>query len=188
MILTLTGPSGVGKTTLLNNVMHALPHAQPLESVTTRAPRPTDESSFVYVSDEEFDAMQARGEFLWQVEVHSKRYATRKAAIDLALTHEVYIAVLLIEAVETLHDYATLKGKPKEVTSLYIEINNEAELHRRFAERNDMSDTEVESRIAECRSWNAQAKNSRAPFVFLDGNRTREALLAQALAIIAPSS
>lgn len=184
MILTLTGPSGVGKTTLLENLLNRLPDARLLESTTTRAPRPSDEAAFAYVSDETFTAMESRGEFLWSVHPHGKRYGTRKAAVDEALAGGLSISILVISAVAALHAYAKQLGNAQEVKSLYIGIDDEAELRKRFAARGDMAPQEVESRIAECRSWEAQARASGIPFLFLDGKLSREELCLRALAFL----
>jgi guanylate kinase len=179
MLVTITGPSGVGKTTLAHTLLSTLPHAQTLENFTTRAPRPSDEH-FKYVSDAEFDAMLARGEFIWIATPHGKRYGTRKRAVDIALSSpHIFISILVIDAVAKLHAYA--KGS---ATSLYVEIEDEAELRRRFKSRGDMSEEEVESRIAECRSWGEEAHHAQVPFIFLDGSVSKEALAEAARKII----
>ncbi|MEK7613072.1 MAG: AAA family ATPase [Patescibacteria group bacterium] len=180
MIATISGPSGVGKTTLLNNVLHVAPHAEPLKSVTTRAPRPTDELSYEYVTEAQFDELERRGELLWAVRTHGRRYGTRKKLIDDALSKDLAIAVLVIDAVQKLHVYA--HGS---VRSLYIRIDDEAELRKRFSKRGDMTPEEVESRMVECRSWNKEAELSGVPFVYLDGKKSREELLEDALAALA---
>src|SRR6185437_7584339 len=109
MILSLTGPSGVGKTTLMHNLLHALPNVKTLTSYTTRAPRESDEpGEYNYISQEEFDRMQAAGEFLWTAQAYVNHYGTRKADIDIALANKdtLYMPVLVLSAVKKLHEYA----------------------------------------------------------------------------------
>lgn len=100
MLVTITGPSGVGKTTLYNNLRRERGF-RPLVSTTSRAPRASDEEGFEYVSDEQFDALEKDGVFLWVVHPHGKKYGTRKIRIDEALTRDT-ISILVIEAVHTL--------------------------------------------------------------------------------------
>lgn len=184
MILSLTGPSGVGKTTLMHNLLKALPDVKPLVSYTTRAPRPSDEpGEYKYVSQEEFDHLQAAGEFLWTANAYVNHYGTRKADIDMALnsTDAVYMPVLVLSAVKKLHDYANGAGKMHNLRSMYIRIEDEAELRSRFKERGDNPE-EAEARIRECRTWNEEAKNLGVPFIWLEAQKSREDIVADALA------
>lgn len=185
MILSITGPSGVGKTTLLHNLLREIPKARVLTSVTTRERRPSDEpGEYEYVSDAEFDAMSSRGDFLWEVHPHGKKYATRKDSIDTALREGFYIPVLVVGAVVKLRAYATTQGLADRVRSLYILIDDEAELKKRFVERNDMTEAQIESRLLECRTWNDEARRSGVPFIYLPATKKREEILADAMARI----
>lgn len=189
MILSITGPSGVGKTTLMHNLLSALPNAKPLMSYTTRAPRPSDErGEYSYVTGEEFEAMEKAGEFLWTASAYVNRYGTRKADVDAALgaNEELHMPVLVLSAVKKLHEYANETGTIKDLRSFYIRIENEAELRSRFKERGDKPE-EAEARIQECKSWNEEAKNLGVPFIYLEAQKRREDILADALAHLAKS-
>jgi guanylate kinase len=187
MILSITGPSGVGKTTLMSSLLHALADAAPLTSVTTRAPRPTDgKREYEYVSQTDFTARSEREEFLWEVHPHGKSYATAKKTVDAALASECFfIAPLVISAVERLRVYVKTQGKSDAVRAIYIWIENPEELRARFTNRGDMTPEEIESRLEECRSWNAEAKASGLPFIFLQATNTPEEILRDALKAIA---
>lgn len=186
MILSLTGPSGVGKTTLLHHLLRALPGSGPLISYTTRTRRQGDEpGEYRYVGEEEFEAMHARGEFLWVARPHGKKYATREEDIGRALAGGVYMPILLIDAAKQLRAYAAQAGKADAMRSLYIRLEDEAELRRRFAKRGDSLEA-AEARIAECRSWNQEAASSGVPFIYIDGRKTPEEMLADALAALTP--
>lgn len=184
MILSITGPSGVGKTTLMHNLLGSLPHAKPLTSYTTRAARPSDEpGEYAYVSLEEFERMEKAGEFLWTASAYVNRYGTRKADIDAALndTSTTHMPMLVLSAVKTLYEYAKEAGKTNTLRAMYIWIEDESELRSRFKERGDKPE-EAEARIAECRSWNQEAKNLGVPFIYLEAQKKREDILADALA------
>jgi guanylate kinase len=186
MILTITGPSGVGKTTLMHNLLQSLPNAKTVESVTTRAPRPTDEpGEYRYVSEEEFAASAKRCEFLWEAHPHGKSYATTKKAIDDALASDtVFISPLVVGAVGILTEYAKVQGKEGAVRSFYIWTDDIEELRRRFHTRADMTEAEIEQRLEECRSWNVEAKGSGLSFIYLQATHTPEEILAHALTLL----
>jgi guanylate kinase len=87
-LFIVSGPSGAGKTTLIDRVRTAL---QPLNielyfsvSHTTRKPRngETPGKSYHYVSAEEFRRMVAAGEFLEYAHVHAHEYGTSKGEVQ----------------------------------------------------------------------------------------------------------
>src|SRR5436190_11274003 len=86
-LFIVSGPSGAGKTTLINNVREQV---EPLGislyfsvSHTTRAPRTgeTDGVNYHYVARETFDGMIAAGEFLEWADVHRHRYGTSRQEV-----------------------------------------------------------------------------------------------------------
>lgn len=191
MILSITGPSGVGKTTLLHNLLKEIPKGRTLTSYTTRAPRPSDEpGEYVYISREEFEKISQSGAFLWEARTYKNLYGTKKEDVDRALENkeggELYMPVLVIDAVKKLYAYAASAGKTGAARYLYIFIDDEAELRNRFKERGD-SPEETEARIQECKDWNAQAAVSGVPFMYLHATKKREDILADALSHISSS-
>lgn len=90
-LFIVSGPSGAGKTTLINRVREQLfPLGIELYfsvSHTTRKPRNGEIAgqSYHYVSDEEFDGMVRRAEFLEWAYVHANRYGTSKSEVSQRL-------------------------------------------------------------------------------------------------------
>lgn len=88
-LVVLSGPSGVGKSSVVRLVRAALPELVFSVSVTTRSPRPgeVDGQDYHFVSSEEFDRMIADGELLEWASIHSglQRSGTPAAAVDAAL-------------------------------------------------------------------------------------------------------
>lgn len=82
-LIVFTGPSGVGKGTLLRSLRHRYPALKLSVSATTRSPRPgeVDGQDYFFVSRDEFRAMVERGELLEWAEFAGNCYGTPKAAI-----------------------------------------------------------------------------------------------------------
>jgi len=87
VLFVITAPSGAGKTSLIDAVMHDDATLKLSISYTTRAPRKGEKDGVDYhfVDDPTFLAMKKRGEFLEDAHVHGHRYGTSKKVITDAL-------------------------------------------------------------------------------------------------------
>src|SRR5438034_1353082 len=148
MVLIVSGPSGSGKSTLVQKILE-LPGTMPSISCTTRPRRATESSGKCYdfVSEAEFDAMVARGEFLEYARVFGKHsYGTpkkwleesRKKGLDLVLEIDVQGA-------------AQVKEKLPESVAIFILPPSRAELERRLRGRGQDSNEEIARRLAKAR-------------------------------------
>jgi guanylate kinase len=108
-LLVITGPSGVGKGTIVSRLISEVPKIQRSVSVTTRQKRPGEEEGVDYFfrSKKEFKELQAAGNFLEWAEFAGNLYATPKqwvdeqlsAGIDIILEIEVQGAKQIKEAI-----------------------------------------------------------------------------------------
>ena len=82
--IVVSGPSGVGKSTIARRVLEEDADTAYSVSVTTRPPRHNEEhcSHYEFVSDERFDELVEAGELAEWAVVHGFRYGTRKRVID----------------------------------------------------------------------------------------------------------
>ncbi|HVZ76279.1 MAG TPA: hypothetical protein VG934_03380 [Candidatus Paceibacterota bacterium] len=159
MILVICGPSGSGKTTLLGHLSEIIPGLQPLESITTRPPRATDQpGEYAHVSENKFREIGNNCELLWHVKIGAYRYGTRKKAVDDALSAGFNVAIITIDAAQKLHRYVMRHRKLGLTRSLYLYIDDETELRRRMKARGGLSPSEIEERLIEGREWNKEAK------------------------------
>ena len=81
----LSGPSGVGKSTVVAHMRKEHPEVWLSVSATTRKPRPGEKHGvhYFFVSDEEMDKLIANGELLEWAEFAGNRYGTpRKAVLE----------------------------------------------------------------------------------------------------------
>ncbi len=84
LLIVLSGPSGVGKDTVLKNVMSKDGGIRRSVSVTTRAPRPgeVDGVSYYFIDQSRYDEMADRGDFLEHETVHGNSYATPASYVE----------------------------------------------------------------------------------------------------------
>jgi guanylate kinase len=82
-LIVLSGPSGVGKSTVARSLRRAYPQIWVSVSVTTRAPRSgeIDGREYHFVSDAEFCRMVADGELLEWAAFAGHKYGTPKAPL-----------------------------------------------------------------------------------------------------------
>ncbi|MBB6172505.1 guanylate kinase [Nocardiopsis mwathae] len=83
-LTVLSGPSGVGKSTVVREIRARNPEVWLSVSVTTRAPRPgeTDGVEYFFVGDAEFDRMIAEGRLLEWAEFAGNRYGTPRGPVE----------------------------------------------------------------------------------------------------------
>ena len=95
-LYVLSGPSGVGKDTVLNEVLKDTDLKKTV-SITTRKPRgnEVDGKHYHFVSRNEFDAMVDNNEFLEYALVHGNYYGTSIAQVEKALDNgeDIILAV-----------------------------------------------------------------------------------------------
>lgn len=82
-LIVVSGPSGVGKSTVVRAVLEHAPSAWLSVSATTRAARPGEEHGreYFFVSDAQFDHMIEAGDLLEWAEFAGNRYGTPRAAV-----------------------------------------------------------------------------------------------------------
>ena len=87
LLTVLSGPSGVGKTTLAKQVREAHPEVWLSVSATTRTPRPgeIDGVHYFFYDRPTFEDLVAKGEFLEHAEYAGNLYGTPRHAVEQRL-------------------------------------------------------------------------------------------------------
>ena len=82
-LIVLTGPSGVGKGTLMQELLKRHPELYYSVSVTTRSPRPGEINgeNYYFISRSKFEQLVAQGEFLEWAEFAGNYYGTPREAV-----------------------------------------------------------------------------------------------------------
>ncbi len=86
-LVVISGPSGVGKGTIVKELLKLRPNASLSVSCTTRAPRQgeTDGESYFFLTKDAFEKMIAEGGFLEYSEHFDNYYGTPKAFVESKL-------------------------------------------------------------------------------------------------------
>jgi guanylate kinase len=83
-VFVITGPSGVGKGTLIRGLMRRFPALELSVSATTRAPRSGERDGIAYhfMSREEFDGRVEGGQFVEHADYAGRSYGTLRSELD----------------------------------------------------------------------------------------------------------
>jgi guanylate kinase len=97
-VFVITGPSGVGKGTLIRGLLERIGALELSVSATTRSPRPgeVDGDHYHFMTPEEFDARVRAGDFIEHAEYSGNRYGTLRSELERRVTAGVPV-VLEIE-------------------------------------------------------------------------------------------
>ena len=97
-VFVITGPSGVGKGTLIRALVDRIPSLDLSVSATTRAPRPGEQDGVAYhfLARDEFERRVAADEFVEWAEYSGNRYGTLRSELDRRLEDGIPV-VLEIE-------------------------------------------------------------------------------------------
>ncbi|MBV9838473.1 MAG: guanylate kinase [Solirubrobacterales bacterium] len=97
-VIVITGPSGVGKGTLIGELLERLGELELSVSATTRKPRPgeRDGVDYHFLTPEQFEAHVAGGDFVEHADYSGNRYGTLRSELERRLERGVPV-VLEIE-------------------------------------------------------------------------------------------
>jgi guanylate kinase len=144
-IVVITGPSGVGKGTLIRLLLDRFPRMALSVSATTRDPRPGEKPGVDYhfLSPGEFQRRIDAGEFLEWAEYAGHRYGTLKSELE----RDADPLVLEIE----VQGARQVRERVPEATSVFIAPPSEEALRTRLVGRGSDDPEQIERRLAVAR-------------------------------------
>jgi guanylate kinase len=174
-LVVISGPSGVGKTTLLRRLLAALPRLVPSVSATTRPPRAGEREGVDYhfLSTEEFERRRDAGEFLEFCRVYGRQhwYGTLVAEVAPRLAAGQWV-VLEIDVEGTLN---VLERYPEAIT-IFVEPSHPDQLLHRLQGRGTESPEAMARRLEVARRELLEAHRYRHRVVNDDVDTALEAI------------
>lgn len=148
-LIVVSGPSGAGKTTIIDRVLEQDRTLRESVSATTRPPREgeVDGAHYFFVAREEFERMAAtESELVEWAEVHGELYGTPRRFIEdeLAAGHDVVLNV------DIQGGFGVKKSFPDAVT-VFILPPSMAVLEERIRNRGSDAHIDIEGRLATAR-------------------------------------
>jgi guanylate kinase len=143
-VFVITGPSGVGKGTLIRTLRERVPELELSVSATTRAPRPGEDDGVAYhfLTDDEFSRLVDQGAFVEHARYSGRRYGTLREELEKRTTagHPV---VLEIE----VQGARQIREAMPEAVQIFIAPPSEEALRTRLIGRGDTSPEDMEHRL-----------------------------------------
>lgn len=143
-VFVITGPSGVGKGTLIRELRARVPELELSVSATTRSPRPgeRDGVDYHFLTPEQFEERVAEGAFVEHAEYSGRRYGTLRAELDrrTAMGHPV---VLEIE----VQGARQIRTAMPEAVQIFIVPPSTDTLRQRLVGRGTDDDQQVAARL-----------------------------------------
>jgi len=143
-VFVITGPSGVGKGTLIERLLERIPELELSISATTRSPRPgeIDDRDYHFLSPAEFEHRVNTGDFLEHATYSGNRYGTLRQEVDRRLA-EGRSVVLEIE----VQGARQVRNAMPEAVQIFIAPPSPEVLRERLEGRGTDSPAAIEERL-----------------------------------------
>ena len=148
VLIVLSGPAGVGKTTVADAVCRRLGLRRSISATTRRAREgEVDGRDYFFVTEEDFAARIARGEFIEHAQVHGHRYGTPRRPVDEALARgESRLLVIDVQGGAQVREQ-----RPRSLF-IFLDAPDDATLRERLVGRSTEPREQQERRLAEART------------------------------------
>jgi len=153
-IFIISGPSAVGKNTIVDGVKKLLPQTEETISCTTRKPRPGEKNRihYYFLTDQEFQKKISERKFWESFEVHGMRYGTLKSEIA-RIQKNGKIPLLIINVNGALY----IKHSNPNVILIFIKPDSWEILKKRLEARK-LKKRETQMRVKNAKNELMQAK------------------------------
>lgn len=174
-MLVVAGPSGVGKGTIVRQLLERDPNLWYSVSATTRAPREgeVDGRDYRFLSREEFEQLRDEGGFLEWFEVYGDLKGTPRAAVEdrLARGDDVVLEIDVQGALAVREQFP-------DALLVFVRPPSRAEQRRRLEERGQDTEDSIMRRLAQAEAEEALVDQFDAVVVNDDVGRATEEVAA----------
>jgi guanylate kinase len=143
-VFVITGPSGVGKGTLIKELLKAVPSLELSVSATTRSPRQGEENGrdYHFLTPGQFDERKEEGDFLEFATYSGNRYGTLRSEVERRLDagHSVVLEIEVQGAQQ-------VRAAELESVQIFIAPPNPAVLRERLSGRGTDSQEAIDERL-----------------------------------------
>lgn len=181
-LIVLTGPSGVGKGTLLRSLLERHPELYLSVSATTRSPRlgEVDGKNYYFVSRSQFEQMVEAGDLLESAEYAGNYYGTPRRQVEEQIRQGKWV-ILEIE----LKGARQIQETFSSALRIFILPPSMTELEKRIRGRDQDTDTAIAQRLSHAQVEVAAASEFDIQIINDD---LKKALLSIEAAIFTPNN
>ena len=155
ILVILSSPSGVGKTTLTKKIQQKYNNFKISVSHTTRRPRSNeiDGIDYHFVSLEIFKKLITENSFYEYAKIYENYYGTLKENVNKTLQQNDIIFDIDWQGTKQLSKFKNLK-----IVKIYLITHNKSELKKRLLNRDQNTDNEIKKRLnsfdEDVKHWN----------------------------------
>jgi len=144
IMVILSSPSGVGKTTITKKIQQKYNSFKISVSHTTRPPRSNEVNGVDYhfVTNNQFEKLINKDQFYEHAKIFNNRYGTLKKNVDNGIHNNDIIFDIDWQGTKQLTKFKNLK-----LIKIYLIAENKEELKKRLIKRNQNTSNEVEKRF-----------------------------------------
>jgi len=143
-LFILSGPSGVGKTTIVKALYERLPWLHSAVTFTTRKKRRTarEDKEIQYVTEDRFRQLRDEGRFLEWAEVHGNLYGTDRTSVVSRLEQGEPILLNI-----DVQGARSIREQFPEACTIFILPEDVWQLEGRIRDRTDITEAEITRRL-----------------------------------------
>lgn len=144
-LIIISGPSGVGKTTVVKKLLQRFPTLTTSVTYTTREKRPSaeEDKTIFYITKDEFIKKQQQGDFLEWAKVHDQYYGTARVETQEMLQEHSVLLNIDVQGAEQI-----VRQFPEDTITVFLVPESREQMIERIRRRGSVTPQELETRLA----------------------------------------